>query len=111
MAPANAVRIRSSSRLPALATPRAMVTDDEILAAYHLLGSKEGVFCEPASAAGVAGIIKLSRDKMFKVRDKVVCILTGHGLKDPDTAIAAASAPPVLPAEDAAVADYLRLGS
>ena len=59
------------------------VTDDEILAAYRLLASEEGVFCEPASAASVAGILKY-RDELPE--GAVVCTLTGHGLKDPDTA-------------------------
>lgn len=64
-----------------------MVTDDEILAAYRLLASKEGVFCEPASSASVAGILKLSKQGFFKGGEEVVCTLTGHGLKDPDLAI------------------------
>ena len=59
------------------------VTDDEILAAYRLLASREGVFCEPASAASVAGILKF-RDEL--PQGQIVCTLTGHGLKDPDTA-------------------------
>lgn len=64
-----------------------MVTDDEILEAYRLLASKEGVFCEPASAASVAGILKLSKRGYFKGGEEIVCTLTGHGLKDPDLAI------------------------
>ncbi len=63
------------------------VTDEEILNAYSLLAKKEGVFVEPASAASVAGIIKLSGSGLFKAGETVVCVLTGHGLKDPDTAI------------------------
>lgn len=59
------------------------VTDDEILAAYRLLASREGVFCEPASAASVAGILKY-QDELPE--GPIVCTLTGHGLKDPDTA-------------------------
>lgn len=62
------------------------VTDDEILSAYSLIASSEGIFCEPASAASVAGVLKLSRSGYFKHRSRVVCTLTGHGLKDPDTA-------------------------
>ena len=61
------------------------VTDDEILAAYHLLADREGVFCEPASAAGVAGILKFASDLPDGI---VVCTVTGHGLKDPATATA-----------------------
>jgi threonine synthase len=64
-----------------------MVTDEEILAAYRMIASTEGVFCEPASAASVAGVIKSAGKKLFKKGDVVVCTLTGHGLKDPDTAI------------------------
>ena len=75
-----------------------MVTDDEILAAYKLLASKEGVFVEPASAASVAGVLKLHKKGYFKntVKAKIVCILTGHGLKDPDRAIASVEKPVVL---------------
>ncbi|MBE9040242.1 pyridoxal-phosphate dependent enzyme, partial [Oscillatoriales cyanobacterium LEGE 11467] len=61
------------------------VTDEEILHAYRLLGS-EGIFCEPASAASVAGLLKV-KDRV-PAGATVVCVLTGNGLKDPDTAIA-----------------------
>jgi len=64
-----------------------MVTDDEILAAYRMIAATEGIFCEPASAASVAGVIKSNARNLFKKGDVVVCTLTGHGLKDPDTAI------------------------
>jgi len=60
------------------------VSDEEILAAFRLLGSREGMFCEPASAASVAGLLKYGADGA----EQVVCVLTGRGLKDPDTAIA-----------------------
>jgi len=60
------------------------VTDEEILDAYRLMSTKVGVFCEPASAAGVAGIIKF-RDNLPD--GPIVCTVTGHGLKDPDTAV------------------------
>jgi threonine synthase len=64
------------------------VTDEEILAAYKLIASAEGIFCEPASAASLAGVIKLYKEGYFekaKEYDKtVVCTLTGNGLKDPD---------------------------
>lgn len=63
------------------------VTDKEILKAYHLVASLDGYFCEPASAASIAGILKLAKNKFFKKGDVIVCTLTGHGLKDPDTAI------------------------
>jgi threonine synthase len=73
------------------------VTDDEILDAYKLLASKEGVFVEPASAASVAGILKLSKKGYFKgSKARIVCVLTGHGLKDPDRAIASIDKPVVL---------------
>lgn len=61
------------------------VTDDEIVAAYKLIASTEGVLAEPASAASVAGLIKV-KDQV-KAGSKIVCILTGNGLKDPDNAI------------------------
>ena len=83
------------------------VTDEEILAAYRMLGSLEGLFCEPASAAGVAGILKLSRDDFFQPDDTVVCIITGHGLKDPETAISVSSTPSALPADTQAIAEFL----
>ncbi|NOX20403.1 MAG: threonine synthase [Nitrospirae bacterium] len=60
------------------------VTDDEILQAYKLIASTEGIFCEPASAASLAGVIKLYREGYFKGGETVVCTLTGNGLKDPD---------------------------
>jgi threonine synthase len=59
------------------------VSDEEILAAYRLLASREGVFCEPASAASVAGLLKHGASGA----SRVVCVLTGHGLKDPQTAL------------------------
>lgn len=61
------------------------VTDDEILSAYKLIASTEGIFCEPASAASVAGVIKLYGQGYFEKGEAVVCTLTGNGLKDPDT--------------------------
>jgi len=73
------------------------VSDDEILYAYKLIASKEGIFCEPASAACVAGFIKLCREGFFKGGEVVVCTLTGNGLKDPDTAIKVCEQPKILP--------------
>lgn len=76
------------------------VTDDEILDAYKMLASLEGIFCEPASAASLAGLIKYVKKGFFNTPDKntpshfiVVCTLTGHGLKDPDRAIKSVSHP------------------
>jgi len=76
------------------------VTDDEILSAYRILSKKVGVFCEPASAAGVAGIMKFKDDLP---EGSVVCTVTGHGLKDPDTATAGLKFPPTVPATLASV--------
>jgi threonine synthase len=62
------------------------VTDDQILAAQRDLARMEGVFCEPASAASVAGVRKLAAEGAIDPGATIVCVLTGHGLKDPDTA-------------------------
>ena len=62
-------------------------TDEEILAAQKLLTTKEGIFCEPASATSVAGALRDIRSGKIPAGSSVVCTLTGHGLKDPDTAI------------------------
>ncbi len=69
------------------------VSDEEILDAYRLLAAGEGVFCEPASAAGVAGLLKYGADGS----ERIVCVLTGHGLKDPQTALGHAGS--VIPCE------------
>jgi len=63
------------------------VSDDEILEAYRLLASKEGIFCEPASAASFAGLMKMHRQGMDLQDQRIVCICTGNGLKDPDLAV------------------------
>jgi threonine synthase len=72
----------------------ASVTDEQILDAYHWIASSEGVFCEPASAASVAGILAHGLPVADGVEkpESVVCVLTGHGLKDPDSAIGKAPA-------------------
>jgi threonine synthase len=75
------------------------VTDEEILSAYRLLASSEGVFAEPASAASVAGLLKAHAEKRVAQGCRVVCTLTGNGLKDPDVAIAQAPAPTRVPAD------------
>jgi threonine synthase len=77
------------------------VTDEEIIDAYKLLAGKVGVFAEPASAAGVAGILKKAREGYFPPGKKgskkdIVCVLTGHGLKDPDRAIKCVEHPVVV---------------
>jgi len=73
-----------------------MVSDDEILHAYRLLASREGIFCEPASAAAFAGLMKLcrrdSRSNKALANGRVVCIITGTGLKDPELAAQSAQA-------------------
>ena len=74
------------------------VSDEEILAAYHLLASKGGFFCEPASAASFAGLMKWSQKHECSGK-RVVCILTGTGLKDPDIAMAGAAPFVEVPAE------------
>ncbi len=87
------------------------VSDEEILEAYRMLADIEGLFVEPASAASVAGIAKLARRGYFdrEAAGPVVCILTGHGLKDPDRAIASAQEPALVEPTTEAVLDLLGL--
>jgi threonine synthase len=75
------------------------VSDELIVEAYKLLASREGVFCEPASAASLAGAIKMKKEGVLNDGDTVVCTLTGHGLKDPDNAMKASPKPLKVPAE------------
>lgn len=75
------------------------VTDTEILKAYDLIARLEGYFCEPASAASIAGVAKLAQKKIFKAGEKIICTLTGHGLKDPDIAVERAAKPVVCSAK------------
>jgi threonine synthase len=96
---ASAIRIGNPARweeaMDAFTASRGMVravSDVEILAAYRFLAAVEGVFCEPASAAAVAGLLKFGADGAARV----ACVLTGHGLKDPQTALDQAA--PVVPA-------------
>lgn len=85
------------------------VTDEEILDAYRQIAAKEGVFAEPASAASVAGVLKLHREGYFKGGETVVCVLTGNGLKDPNNAIdAVTSEPLVVPDTEEAVMEAIR---
>ncbi len=95
---ASAIRIGNPARwedaMDAVTSSRGeirAVSDEEILDAYRMLGAREGVFCEPASAASVAGLIK------YGAKGRVVCVLTGHGLKDPTTAMSQAGS--VIPCE------------
>ncbi|HLJ53631.1 MAG TPA: pyridoxal-phosphate dependent enzyme, partial [Chthonomonadaceae bacterium] len=71
------------------------VTDDEILHAYKTLATLEGLFAEPASAAPIAGLRKLAAQGYFTEAATVTVTLTGHGLKDPDTALSHSAAPPL----------------
>ena len=80
-----------------------MVSDEEILAAYRLLATRGGVFSEPASAASLAGLIKLSQQGMDFSQKRVVCVVTGTGLKDTDIALKGAESFLELPADLAAV--------
>jgi threonine synthase len=73
------------------------VSDDEILGAYRAVARLEGVFCEPSSAASLAGVRRLAAEGRITPDELVVCVLTGNGLKDPDTALR--GAPPVLETE------------
>ncbi|HEV3281569.1 MAG TPA: threonine synthase [Acidimicrobiales bacterium] len=87
----------------------AAVSDEEILAAYRFLASEESVFCEPASAASVAGLLKTGLPDGLGSTTTVVCVLTGHGLKDPDIAISQISVPTVVDADLGAVLEELSL--
>lgn len=87
----------------------AAVTDDEILSAYRFLAREESVFCEPASAASVAGLLRFGLPEGVGRGATVVCVLTGHGLKDPDIAISQISVPTVVDADLGAVLEELSL--
>jgi threonine synthase len=111
---ATAIRIGNPARgEQALAAMRdsggavAAVTDSQILDAYAMLARDEGVFCEPASAASVAGVIARVASGDIRPGETVVCVLTGHGLKDPDTAIVNAEPVRRLPASLEAVEEAL----
>ncbi|UED84036.1 threonine synthase [Streptomyces profundus] len=85
------------------------VTDRQILSAYRLLASQEGVFVEPASAASVAGLLKSAERGLLDRGQRVVCTVTGNGLKDPDWAVAGAPRPVVVPVDADAAAERLGL--
>ena len=88
-----------------------MVSDKQIIDAYKLLAEKEGVFVEPASAASIAGLLKLVKKGYFNSRTrelansrtKIVCILTGHGLKDPERALKSVKEPKLLKPDTKAI--------
>lgn len=85
------------------------VTDEQILAAYRMLAAEEGCFVEPASAASVAGLLQAAADGLLVVDDVAVCTVTGHGLKDPNRAIAEVQVGEPVDASAATVADALDL--
>lgn len=85
------------------------VTDEEILAAYRLLASTEGLFCEPSSAAGVAGLLKMKQAGRLDPGQVIVATLTGNGLKDPQWALDSAPEPIVVPVDVKAAARALGL--
>jgi threonine synthase len=85
------------------------VTDRDILSAYRMLAAQEGVFVEPASAAGVAGLLQQHAAGRLAPGQRVVCTVTGHGLKDPECAISAASPPRTVAVDAAAAAAELGL--
>lgn len=95
------VRDESGGRIDA-------VTDEEILNAYSLIASLEGIFCEPASAASLAGVIKLYRENYFNNGDRVVCTLTGNGLKDADVVFKVSKEPINVEADIKAVEETLK---
>ena len=83
---ARAALTRSEGRALAL-------EDEQILEAFRRLPAEEGIFCEPASAASLAGLVEARRSGLIEPGARVVCILTGHGLKDPETAVAQVEPP------------------
>ncbi|WP_370085572.1 threonine synthase [Streptacidiphilus sp. MAP12-16] len=85
------------------------VTDRQILSAYRLLAAREGVFVEPASAASVAGLLQAVDQGLVDPGQRIVCTVTGNGLKDPDWAVAGAPQPTTIPIDAAAAAERLGL--
>nr|MBA3688043.1 threonine synthase [Chloroflexota bacterium] len=85
------------------------ISDEEILAMQLLIARSEGIFCEPASAAGVAGVARLSQDGRLARAETVVCILTGHGLKDPDAVAGEEGSLTPVAADAAAIRQAMRL--
>jgi threonine synthase len=85
------------------------ISDEQILDAYRLLAGQEGVFVEPASATAVAGLLRVAEDGRLPSGSLVVCTVTGHGLKDPDTALRGIPVPNPIPVDPAAVAAALAL--
>jgi threonine synthase len=84
------------------------VSDAEILSAYRMIASYEGIFCEPASAASLAGVMKMYKEGCFRQGSTVVCTLTGNGLKDPDTVFSVSDRPLKAKASLAEVEVYIK---
>jgi threonine synthase len=113
---ASAIRIGNPASWAGAVTAKAesggdflAVSDAEILEAYHVLASEEGLFCEPASAASAAGFARLVDEGRLEPGKTCVLILTGHGLKDPDSAIAAAEKPVTVEAKEEEILEVLGL--
>jgi threonine synthase len=85
------------------------VTDEEILSAQKMLARVEGLFVEPASASSIAGLIKLVNNGTIDKGERIVCVTTGHGLKDPDTAVKVSEKPVEVDAEISAIEEVLGL--
>ena len=100
--PAEAAALESGGSITA-------VSDDEILAAYRFLAAEESVYCEPASAASVAGLLSASGLGGINEDETVVCVLTGNGLKDPDTALGQISPPAAIDADYGSITRELGL--
>jgi threonine synthase len=84
------------------------VTDEEIIEAYKMVARHEGLFVEPASAAALAGVLRLAKAGFFEPGSRIVCVMTGHGLKDPDTTLTTCQLQPrVVPGEQQAVVGLL----
>lgn len=113
---ATAIRIGSPASWPGAVAARDesgglfdAVDDEAILAGYRLLAAREGVFVEPASAAAVAGLLAVAADGRLPRGSLVVCTVTGHGLKDPDTALHQHPHAEPIPADPSAVAAAMEL--
>ncbi|MBX2860520.1 MAG: threonine synthase [Vampirovibrio sp.] len=101
--PAEAARDESGGKID-------FVTDEDTVSAYRFLAGREGVFCEPASAASVAGLFKAASQGLVEAGSTVACVLTGNGLKDPDNAIKHGNAQLAkLPADAGQVAEFFEL--
>lgn len=84
------------------------VTDGEILHAYQLIAREEGVFAEPGSCASIAGVLKQVKSGEIPKGSKVVAVLTGNGLKDPNTAVDVSDIKPItLPTDEDSILEYL----